>query len=94
MCISLTPAILLRRTINNAAGERSEPAASVSRRQQQLLVMWHGRLRKTRKHEGHAEENGGADPPDLERQGPRGLTFRRVELGAYQRRARFESLWI
>lgn len=34
---SLTPAILLRRTNNNAAGKRIEPAPSV-RRQQQLLV--------------------------------------------------------
>src|SRR5207302_9974894 len=34
----LTPAILLRRSINNAAGEPSEPAAFVLRRQQQLLV--------------------------------------------------------
>jgi len=37
ICGHLTPAILLRRAINNAAGERSEPAASVTRRQQQLL---------------------------------------------------------
>ena len=36
--VRLTPAILLRRIINNAAGERSEPAATVHR-QQQLLVM-------------------------------------------------------
>lgn len=35
---NLTPAILLRRIVKNAAGERSEPAASVPRRQQQLLV--------------------------------------------------------
>ena len=41
MCaVRLTPAILLRRAINNAAGERSEPTASVMRRQQQLLVRW------------------------------------------------------
>src|SRR5262245_22026031 len=31
-------AILLRRSINSAAGEQSEPAASGSRRQQQLLA--------------------------------------------------------
>jgi hypothetical protein len=37
--VRLTAAILLRRIINNAARERSEPAASVMRRQQELLVM-------------------------------------------------------